>query len=435
MSSRALRRSLLVGALLAVGIMTTRQTYAQSGETMTDPPAPTGNGGLVVEQISEDNILGEWTLLGPNNMKVTNKEKVKDLGTLPAGSYTLIVSPPEGAVGSLRLFNRGTEVRYLDRIQMTFAMADGDALKMSVHYTFSLVGTVSVVSDPNGLNFTLTGPNSMQVTGITPMSYTDVPEGQYKVQYETPTGCVTPPPKALSLEKLKRISFDITLVCKAADDMRAEQKKMQERVENAKTNTGVVATFRDVDAGQWYASDVSKAATRGILTGYKDENGAFTGEFGPGNNVTAAELAAIAHRMANLPQIARAEGPYNPWAYGQWFSSIISSAEQRGWSIYLDGTIDPLRPVTRGEVLATVLQAMDQPLLWPTGEVFTDVNVRTPYASCIETSSKLGIVEGRKKDGAPTGMFGPIDFVNRAEMAKIVNMAMANFAGDEGDDD
>jgi hypothetical protein len=424
MSTRALRRSLLIGSLLAVGIMTSRQTYAQSGETVTNPPAPTGFGTLVIEQISEGDIMGEWTLLGPNNVKFVSTEKVKDFGSLPAGSYTLIVSPPEGSIGSLRLWNKSAEVRSLDRIQMTFAMANGDVLKMAVHYTFTLVGNVSVVSDPNGLGFTLTGPNAMTQTGKTPMSYEDVPEGHYKVQYETLPGCITPPPKALSLEKGKRISFDIKLVCKAADDMRAAEQKLLDRVENAKTNTGVAMSFRDIDASKWYAADVLKAAARGILTGYKDEMGAFTGEYGPGNNVTAAELAAIAHRVANLPQIARAEGPYNPWAYGQWFSSVISSAEERGWGIYLDGTIDPLRPVTRGEVLDTLLHATNEALQWQTGKVFTDVTLRTPYAASIETAAKLGIVEGRKKEGQPTGTFGPMDPVNRAEMAKIVNAVM-----------
>ena len=41
-----------------------------------------------------------------------------------------------------------------------------------------------------------------------------------------------------------------------------------------------------------------------------------------------------------------AMNPENPAALGQWFSPFITSAEARGWEVFQDTTIDPLRPAT-----------------------------------------------------------------------------------------
>jgi hypothetical protein len=47
------------------------------------------------------------------------------------------------------------------------------------------------------------------------------------------------------------------------------------------------------------------------------------------------------------------------------------------------------------------------------------------FASAIETASDKGIVSGYKdQDGNATGMFGPLDLVNRAAVSKIVVNAL-----------
>ncbi len=170
------------------------------------------------------------------------------------------------------------------------------------------------------------------------------------------------------------------------------------------------------------------AARSGIIGGYKDGSGSLTGEFGPANNVTVAELAKIAHKVGGFSEMGLGAAPINPNANGQWFTNFIISAEERGWTIYFDGTIDPLRPATRGEVLMTILQALNAPLHWQTGSVFGDVMPRTPFAAAIETAAKAGVVEGRKdENGKLTGNFGPNDPVTRAEIAKMLNAAMKAF--------
>ena len=427
MSTRVLRRMVLVSGVITIALITSRQTYAQSGETVTST-TPSGTGSLTVEQVTRDDMYGKWTLLRPNNVQSSGSVKVVPGMLLGAGTYTIIVSPPEGAVTTIRLYNRDTEVKMVDRQQLTFTVANGDALKLTINYSFTLVGMVSVQSDPSGLEFTLTGPNNIEEKGVTPYSLQNAPAGQYKVQYGTLDGCVLPAPKALNLEKEKRITFDLMLVCDAADKLRKRQDTTDDKYV---TNTveGQSVTFRDVPQGAWFADSVFKAAKRGVIGGYKNDKGELTGEFGPGNNVTVGELAKIAHKIASLEETATSE-PRNIMAQGQWFASFIASAEEKGWTIYIDGTIDPLRNATRGEVMVTLMQALNVPLKWQKGAVFTDVSVRTPYASAIETAANLKIVEGRKGDnGKLTGEFGPGEFINRAELAKIIVTAMDTLLG------
>ena len=51
--------------------------------------------------------------------------------------------------------------------------------------------------------------------------------------------------------------------------------------------------FKDVKQGNWYDDPVAWAAANGIVTGYSDT------EFGPSNNITREQMAAIMHRYAN----------------------------------------------------------------------------------------------------------------------------------------
>ncbi len=377
----------------------------------------------MVEQVSPTEVYGMWTLLQPNNVKEVSLEKAKQLTDLPAGTYTMIVDAPDGANATIRLYNGNAEIKAVERPQMTFTITDGDSLKLVIHYVFTRVGMVSVQSDPPGLTFTLTGPNNLNVKGATPMGYEEMPEGQYKVQFDTLDGCVVPAPKSALLEKNKRATFDVTLSCAAADALRANKQEQEEKFVTNKVE-GQDIVFRDVPQDSWFAPAVFKATQRGILGGYKNAAGEPTGEFGPGNNVTIAELAKIAHKIAGLSETELADSPRNEAAQGEWFSYFIASAEERGWTIYVDATIDPLRHATRGEVLVTLLQALDIAQKWPKGKLFDDVVLRTPFAGAIETAADLKIVEGRKDDsGNLTGTFGPQDPITRAEMAKIANVA------------
>ena len=75
---------------------------------------------------------------------------------------------------------------------------------------------------------------------------------------------------------------------------RAEIIAIVVRSEYAGQNMDATVTpFDDVSESAWFAKFVAFGATKNIVSGYKDAQGALTGRFGPNNNATRAEAAKI----------------------------------------------------------------------------------------------------------------------------------------------
>lgn len=75
---------------------------------------------------------------------------------------------------------------------------------------------------------------------------------------------------------------------------RAEAMKIILTASGMDLATDFVATFPDLDKKGWYIAYVNYAAENGIVSGYKD------GTFGPGKNLTRAEVAKIASLMLDM---------------------------------------------------------------------------------------------------------------------------------------
>lgn len=193
------------------------------------------------------------------------------------------------------------------------------------------------------------------------------------------------------------------------------------------TVDGVVVAFKDVPRDTWFAPYVRSIAEQGVVSGYRDSEGKALGLFGPADHVTIEQLSKIALasslQLGDCPSI----NPKNLTASGSWSASYIACAETLQWTIYGDGGVDVHRNATRSEVVVTLLEAF-KASIEPTvgsGVLFTDVTTTTIFAPAIQQAKKDGIVSGyTDMDGNPTGMFGPQDAVTRAELSKMVVLAM-----------
>ncbi len=431
-------RSLAAG-LLAAGLLPVL-AIAASGDTVESSAASAdsssassvaGFGTITVEQTALNGAMGSWRLLQGQTEVGSGADLTKTLSNIPSGLYTIFMNAPAGAATSLRLYKGTEQIQQSDFAQMSFTLPADTAMTLTSHYQFTKFGTVSVTSDPAGIAFTLSGPNGLVKEGTAPQSFDSVPEGQYKVEYHPPSGCGVPPPKGSVLDAGGRISFTISLSCKAADALRERQGNGAGGDTGSSpyisvTIGGSSITLKDVTKDSWFAPYVAAVTKAAAMSGYKDAQGNPTGEFGPANPVTVAELAKIAHSIGGLAEQSLAPAA-NPLAKDTWFSGVIASAEERGWTIYSDATIDPTRPATRGEVLVTLLQVLNVPLSWQTGSVFTDVQLRTPFAAAIETAAKANIVSG-SDNGDGTKAFHPTDPINRAELAKILSMTLSKYS-------
>ena len=378
--------------------------------------AQDGTGTLTIEQRSSNNMMGMWTLIKPGNKRVNLDNRTFTLNELPVGQYTLLVDPPSGAVTSILKYFESDLIETLDTPQISFSLEEGMAITLRLDYTFTRVGIVSVSSDPAGLSYTIVGPNDFEVDGTTPNAYEDMPEGQYSVRFHEIEDCAAPPPLSDKLIKDSRINFNINIECEGLEDT---QQQQDENLTFEFVNTvidGETVIFQDVRQSEWFAPYVHTVLRIGVMSGYKDSNGKLSGEYGPGNNVTLAELLKIAHELAGIHASGRS---LNSVARGTWFEKYQSSAEKLHWLVYQDSRIDFGRPATRAEVIVTLVQALEIPRLWATGTVFTDIERSTPYSSSIETAAIDGMVSGYEDNS-----FRPDAPINRAEIAKIIAQAI-----------
>ncbi len=414
-------------------------SFAESGDVVTDTTSienttdetiiPEGQGTIIIEQVALAGTLGSWMLSSPDQTERTGDGASQTIADVPSGKYVVYATLPSGTVSTIRVYKNDVLDKSFDRQQTPFAVYPGDVIRISINYRLENTGSVSVQSDPEGTVFTLSGPDNLSLSGVTPQTFQDLPEGQYKVQYESfSEGCVKPAPKADQLVREGRIGFTIKFDCTAATKVRERKGKDDAKYLTIVAN-GKDVQLQDVLQKDWFSTYVFEAAKRDILSGYRDAAGNPTGTFGPGNSVTVAELTKIAHRMAGISEDAfKNATPKNGSGAGQWFSPFLASSENRGWIIYADGTIDPIRPATRGEVMVTLMQAFEVPLSWQKGNVFNDVPVTHRYAAAIETAANAKVIAGRTDaDGKSTGLFDPEAPITRAEIAKIITTMLDTY--------
>lgn len=397
------------------------------GCSMLPSMAATQSGGTVtVEQASPDgfSVLGNWVLLKPDGTRTTTNVTSHSYDNAPAGKYLLNVLPPSGMSVTIALTLDGETVM-IDKPQAAFELTEGSTITLSIHYTLALSGKVSVDSDPPGLPYTLSGPDDASYSGLTPGFFDSMPIGLYTAQLDPIEGCTIPTPQSGRLVKDGRVVLSIQIACDHLPQIQQQMDKDNENLYVKATIDGKSVLFTDIPVGQWFTAAVRRVLDAKVMSGYRDQSGSPAGLFGPTDPVTLAELAKIAHRLASIDETKVTEPPENDEAKGTWFAAFVASAEKQGWLVFLNRSVDPLRPATRAEVVATFLQALNVKRNWPTGAMFDDVSRTVPYADCVETAAVLGLVGGYTDDkGKATGLFGPADPVNRASMAKIVSTAM-----------
>lgn len=439
MTTRVLRSTL---SSLAVASLFLSQsiTFAATGDVLETGTGGTvdtgtGNGTITIDQIlgeGEQNVYGEWTLIHPNNEHTTSDNEHFVLTKTRLGKYSFGVKPPEGASAVVTYSINGVAQPDPERPQISIVLQEGQDIVIKVTFNYNRIGSVTINSTPKGLTFLLKGPDDREFKGKTPESFENVPEGLYTVYFDPVEGCVTPKPKSDRLKKDGRVNLTIGFDCDKLNDLEnvQEEEKALSYV-NVILEDGTRILFEDAPLTAWYANYVFKAAKTGIIRGYRDDEGNYTGEFGPGNNVTLAELAKIAHEVAGIDETKMRVNVQNIRARDTWFAEYYASAEQRYWLAYQNALEDPVRPATRGEVVATLLQALDIPLNWPKGSMFGDVSPLTPYAAAIETAAEAGLIAGyTNSDGTETGLFGPTDPINRAELSKIITLVIEKYAPD-----
>ncbi|MBI3331538.1 S-layer homology domain-containing protein [Candidatus Peregrinibacteria bacterium] len=415
--ARLHRHAFLLGAGVLALLVFAPVTFAQG--TGSSIPVNT----VTVEQTGHEGTIGTWELLMPDQTSVRFKSANHTVTVYKTGNYTFFATSPEGMSAKVTLFKGDTIVTSLDRPQVSFVVSEGEPpYKISINYVLSRTGDVGINSTPSGVPFEVKGPNNMTIEGTTPYSLLHTPVGQYVVQY-LPPGCIKPRPQSQLLQKDGRLNFQLTIEC---DALPIPEHEEEDSDEVKAIVGGENVTFTDVPQSGWFAHYVFTVVKGGVMSGYKDPQGNPVGRFGPENPVTTGELAKLAHEVAGIDEEKTNTRAQNRMAAGEWFAPYIASAEALDWLIYQDTQIDLLRPATRGEVIVTLLQALDIPLEWPKGDLFIDVTRRTTYSAAIETAARAKIVSGSTDEQGKL-LFRPQAPINRAEIAKILSILIDEY--------
>ncbi len=180
--------------------------------------------------------------------------------------------------------------------------------------------------------------------------------------------------------------------------------------------------YRDVPLNAWFTPYVSYVIEEQIAQGYRDGTGKPKGEFGVEQPITYAEVLKMALEAANV-DLKGAPPSRNLSVRDSWAAPYVATAEALQLSVFRPD-LDVNQPATRGAVIQTILEVLKIPVAKQQPS-FTDVPQDHPFAHAIATAAFYGFVEGDKgPDGNPLNRFRPDDPINRAEVAKIIALAV-----------
>ncbi len=132
------------------------------------------------------------------------------------------------------------------------------------------------------------------------------------------------------------------------------------RLEGAEAVGNSPAVFSDVPTGQWFSEAVAWASSNAVVSGFAD------GRFGPNQNITREQLAAVLYRYAKLKGVdVSAKGDLGAFAdrneIADWAQEPLQWAVGCGLlNGNADGSLDPAGNATRAQVAAILMRFCEQ---------------------------------------------------------------------------
>ncbi|WP_177246056.1 immunoglobulin-like domain-containing protein [Paenibacillus sp. BC26] len=168
--------------------------------------------------------------------------------------------------------------------------------------------------------------------------------------------------------------------------------------------------FSDI-AGHWAEANIKKAVSSGIVKGYQD------GTFKPGKTVTRAEFAVMLMNVLK-PQGEGAQLTFMDTAkIGTWAQKAVAQAVQAGIITgYADGSFGPNEEITRAEMAAMIAKATGTPVKEVAATDFADDKDIPAWAKAgVAFVKQAGIVQGKGDN-----QFAPRDHATRAEAVTVL---------------
>lgn len=186
--------------------------------------------------------------------------------------------------------------------------------------------------------------------------------------------------------------------------------------------TNVDKRFSDVAADAWYAEYINYVAENGLMNGYED------GRFGPNDKTTRAQIVTVLYRMEGEPAVSSSSSFKDVSAGGQYYSAAVAWASRNDIvNGYEDGRFGPNDNVTREQIAAILYRyaAYKEYDTTLAGNIasFSDAAKVSSWAnSAIAWAVGEGLING------DNGALKPQGNATRAEIATLLTRFAQNIA-------
>jgi hypothetical protein len=183
------------------------------------------------------------------------------------------------------------------------------------------------------------------------------------------------------------------------------------------SGASVAERFID-DNGNPHEANIGFIADKGITRGC---NPPTVDRFCPGANVTRAEMAAFLLAALERAPAATYSGTFSDVPAGLWYTPYVEALAALGITTGLgDGTYGPNLVVSRAEMAVFLSRSFGLPLETG-GSFFTDVSPDQWYAAAVEAIRSAGITTGCSTSPA---RYCPLEAVKRDQMATFLTRAL-----------
>lgn len=165
----------------------------------------------------------------------------------------------------------------------------------------------------------------------------------------------------------------------------------------------------------WFAQYCVASKQQGVVSGYKDAQGNLTGEVGPANNVTLAEVTKMAAETCGKGMSSG--NPADSRANGQWFSGYVKTFENEGIGSLVK-VDDWNKAATRKQAFGILAKMCDVEPVDYQG-VYPDLSGSDPLAGYMQALYDLGVVTGEGN-----GNLNPDGLIVRAAVMKIMSLSV-----------
>ena len=182
-----------------------------------------------------------------------------------------------------------------------------------------------------------------------------------------------------------------------------------------------VLPFNDVSESEWFYEAVKYVYDNGMMNGVSDTS------FAPYSNLTRGMIAQVLYNLEGKPAVSGSA--YTDVAADQWYNDAVNWAAQKGIVTgYGDGTFGPLDNITR-EQMAAILYRYAQYKGYDVSAkgdltAFTDGNTVSDWAK----DAMSWAVGTALFNGKGDGILDPTTTATRAEVAKILMTYCENVA-------